>query len=213
MARIICLANSYKHQGRCVAGINIDTGEWVRPIPRKTTAIYNERFIDSTLGNEPNLLDLIEIPIGEQAPYHGCQPENRYLNVGTWKLLSRLTVSRIIQYIDNSLYLLHNQDNKVDPEIFTEMPRQNWKSLQLIHVTNPCFGLNPWMKKRCIFSYSGISYELKVTDPAIIVKIKNGQAISKDCPLTVSMTTPFKSPSYNKPYCWKMVAGVVELQP
>lgn len=211
MARIICLANSYKHQGRCVAGINIDTGEWVRPVPRKTETIYNERFIDGTIGNEPNLLDLLEIPFGEQAPDHGCQPENKYLNDGTWKRIRELPVCNINQYIENSSNLLHNQNKKVDPDIFTQMPRHNWKSLQLILVANPCFGLNPWRKKRCIFSYSGISYELKVTDPDIIAKIENGQAISNDCLFTVSMTTPYKSPSYDKPYCWKMVAGVVEL--
>jgi hypothetical protein len=211
MARIICLANSYKHKGRCVAGINIDTGEWVRPLSRKTSAIYNERFIDGIIDNEPNLLDLVEIPIGEQAPDYGCQPENKYLNGGTWGRIRQLSTCDINQYIDNSLNLLHNQDNKVDPDIFTRMPRNNWKSLQLICVTNPNFGLNPWRKKRCIFRYSGIMYELKVTDPAIISKIGNGQAISQDCLFTISMATPYKSPSYEEPYCWKMVAGVVEL--
>ena len=30
--RIICLANSWKIQERCIAGIDIDTGKWVRPV-------------------------------------------------------------------------------------------------------------------------------------------------------------------------------------
>jgi len=117
----------------------------------------------------------------------------------------------ILRYVENTRNLLHNQDKKVDPDIFTDMPRKRWKSLQLIRVVNPDFGLNAWGKKRCIFMYAGINYELKVTDPAIIHKIECGGVISRECLLTISMTTPFKTPSYEKPYCWKIVAGVVEL--
>ncbi len=30
--RVICLANSYKHQARCIAGVAIDSGDWIRPV-------------------------------------------------------------------------------------------------------------------------------------------------------------------------------------
>jgi len=93
MARIICLANSYKPQGRCIAGIDIDINEWVRPVSRRTKAIHDERFIDGITGNEPDLLDLLEIPIGEEAPDQGCQPENRYLNNGVWRRIRHLSTS------------------------------------------------------------------------------------------------------------------------
>ncbi|MFO0968577.1 MAG: hypothetical protein U0793_23720 [Gemmataceae bacterium] len=29
---LICLANSWKHGGRCVAGIKIDGSGWIRPV-------------------------------------------------------------------------------------------------------------------------------------------------------------------------------------
>jgi len=211
MTQIICLANSYKHDGRCIAGIDMNTGEWVRPIPKRKTAIYNERFIDGIIDNEPRLLDVLNIPIGSQAPDEGCQPENRYLENGCWKRQRRLSVHDVSQYVENTENLLHNKENKVDPDIFIQMPRQQWKSLQLIRVANPDFGLNPWQKKRCIFRYSGVRYELKVTDPVIINKINNKENISKNCLLIISMATSFKTPAYEKPYCWKMVAGVIEL--
>jgi len=211
MARIICLANSYKHRGRCIAGIDIDTGRWVRPISQRTSAVYKERFIDNTIGNEPKLLDLVEIPLGERAPDEGCQPENIYLNNGTWKRLRKLSAHSINQYVEDTPNLLHNQESKVDPEIFSQIPQNRWRSLQLVSVTNPNFGLNPWGKKRCIFRYSGIRYELKITDPIVIEKITNDEDISSECLLTISLATPYKSPSYEKKYCWKMVAGVIEL--
>lgn len=30
--RIICLANSFKHTERCIAGIDLETGKCVRPV-------------------------------------------------------------------------------------------------------------------------------------------------------------------------------------
>jgi hypothetical protein len=209
MARIICLANSYKHQGRCIAGIDIDIGKWVRPVPQNRDAIYDERLIDSRY--EPQLLDLLEIPIGDQAPDKGCQPENRYLAQGVWRKIRRLSISDIERYIENTPNLLHNQESKVDPDIFTQIPRNQWKSLQLVSVTNPNFFLNRYEKKRGTFLYSGNRFDLKVTDTVIIDKINKSHNISKQCLLTISMATPFKTPAYDKEYCWKMVAGVIEL--
>lgn len=213
MARIICLANSYKHNGRCIAGIDIDMGKWVRPIPQNCDAIYDERLIDGRY--EPQLLDLIEIPIGDQAPDKGCQPENRFLGGGTWKLIRRLSVKDITRYIEDTKNLLHNQEKKVDPEIFKQISRNEWRSLQLIRVSNPNFVTNPFNSQEnpiCTFPYSKIVYELKVTDPIIIDKVRKDEHISKECLLTISMATPFKTPAHDKEYCWKMVAGVIELQ-
>lgn len=48
MARIVCLANSFKKGGRCVAGIDLETGRWMRPIGRGDEgAIGDERFDSS----------------------------------------------------------------------------------------------------------------------------------------------------------------------
>lgn len=32
MTQIICLANSWKFEERCIAGINPTTGQWIRPV-------------------------------------------------------------------------------------------------------------------------------------------------------------------------------------
>ena len=57
--RIICLANSYRHNGRCIAGIN-EASRWVRPVSSsQKRAIGKEtRIID---GSEPLILDVLEI--------------------------------------------------------------------------------------------------------------------------------------------------------
>jgi hypothetical protein len=107
--------------------------------------------------------------------------------------------------------LLHNQESKVDPDTFLPIPRNQWKSLQLIRVNGLSFSLNQWKKTHCTFNYYGVSYSLKVTEPVIIDKIKNGNSVSRKCLLTISLATPYKTPAYDKEYCWKMVAGVIEL--
>jgi hypothetical protein len=209
MSKIVCLANSYKHSGRCIAGIDIDTGEWIRPIGNcYEGAVGDERLIN---GQEPQILDLLDIPIGSSADASGCQPENRKLNDGLWTKLRPVSVKDVEQYIQNTQYLLYNCDKKVDPHIFKNMPTEKRKSFQLIRVTGETFELNHWNKPLCSFTYSGTSYKLKVTDPIIISKIQNGENISQNCLLTISMATPYQPKSYDKPYCWKMVAGVIEM--
>jgi hypothetical protein len=61
--RIVCLANSYKHDHRCVAGISLITKNWVRlvgkVVPRcltRSEARYND-------GKEIALLDVFEIEL------------------------------------------------------------------------------------------------------------------------------------------------------
>jgi len=214
MAQIICPANSNKHQGRCIAGIDIKANKWVRPIIQGKTAIYEERFIDGKGNNEPQLLDLIEIPLGSLAPDEGCQPENYYAIKGLWRRINHLSINDISKYIENTSQLLHNQDKKVDPEIFGTMLRSQWKSLQLIEVIDAKFYSKQWEKTNyyCIFTYSGIQYDLKLTDPLAIHKVESKHPFTGRCLLSISMATPWKTPAYDKPYCWKMVAGVIELQ-
>jgi hypothetical protein len=57
--RIICLANSYKHNDRCIAGVD-DTGRWVRPVSfsrkraiDKETRIINGPFYVAQQGWTP----------------------------------------------------------------------------------------------------------------------------------------------------------------
>jgi hypothetical protein len=85
MAKIICLTNSYKGGGqRCIAGIDSDTRIWIRPVPdnRNRAVTSAMRLI---YGKEPQVLDILEIPLEHFGPDEGCQPENRLLKPEKWK--------------------------------------------------------------------------------------------------------------------------------
>ena len=54
MAQLICLASSWRPGGRCIAGIDPQTGAWVRPVPFHGGAIPEERI---WLNNQPEYED------------------------------------------------------------------------------------------------------------------------------------------------------------
>ena len=45
MSRLVCLANSARPGGQCIAGIDLDTRQWVRPVPRDGDAVPIERCV------------------------------------------------------------------------------------------------------------------------------------------------------------------------
>lgn len=214
MARIICLANSYKGGGeRCVAGIDADTGRWIRPVPdSKSRAVTSAmRLID---GKEPQVLDIIEIPLEDSGPDEGCQPENRLLKPGNWKKVGWITAQELLQYCEDDSIILHNHQEYVLPEFFTKLHKSKWRSLQLVHNKkvrfNRAYDPNKW---RVSFrDGKGHVLDLKLTDPLVSGRLRNNEKISNDCILMVSLATPWSPQGSNQPErCYKMVVGVVEL--
>jgi hypothetical protein len=213
MAIIICLANSYKHGGRCIAGIDQNTGRWVRPIPdNKSGAVTSTmRLIN---GKEPQILDIIEIPIDNFGPDKGCQPENRLLKVGKWKKVGKIDAQELLQYCEDDSIILHNHKEYVLPDYFTKLHASKWKSLQIVHIEKVRFlsAYKPNQWRVAFRDGAGYMLNLKLTDPIISDRLRNNEKISNNCILIVSLATPWSPQGSEQPErCYKMVAGVVEL--
>ncbi|MDX6081468.1 hypothetical protein SIL81_03785 [Xanthomonas campestris pv. incanae] len=89
---ILCLADSRKNQGHCVAGKafsnRILTSEWVRPISARSSHEVSECEKSYENGTAPSLLDVIEIALVEPRPLLH-QTENHLLHHRRWWVKKR----------------------------------------------------------------------------------------------------------------------------
>ena len=83
--RIVCLANSYKNGGRCIAGIELVNGgfgPWIRPVSDRPARAISAIEQTCTNGTSSGLLDVLDIDFGMPLP-EAYQSENVLINPGT----------------------------------------------------------------------------------------------------------------------------------
>ncbi len=173
---IICLANSRKISGRCVAGKRMSDNSWCRPISNQAGHEISEcdrRYSD---GKTAQLLDVIEIPCIEERP-HGHQSENVLIDDRFfWQKKGIASWDDVLGLVDpaadlwaNRFSAYYNQNNRVPDRLIDE----NGGSLRLIELDEMVLHVGPkapdfgYMKPivRASFNYRGQHYKLDVTDP------------------------------------------------
>ena len=162
---IVVLTKSAKNGGNCVAGIDIDTGEWVRPVrvPPHPISDIDMRCSNSHICQP---LDVVRIPFISPCP-DGCQTENeqidpmvKWIHLDTWNLSDVLNVHPA-EYHDtifgNQRYSLYEYE-KDDCDF----------SLMLIEVENlEFFTSEDNRKTKANFIYNNRTYRfMAVTDRA-----------------------------------------------
>ena len=220
--QIVCLANSRKLFGRCIAGREWSEergpGNWIRPVSERDgqeVSEYERQYED---GSDPRVLDILHVPIIEPRP--SCrQPENWLLDpqsywrkVGTY---SQFDLSALVDPIEplwtNGWSTYEGKNDKIPMDA---MPRMS-DSLRLIHIERlilhvfspgEAFG-NVKRRVQAKFSHAGIDYMLWVTDPIYeeeyLAKL-NGFYEIQDCYLTISLGEPYQDA------CYKLVAAIIE---
>lgn len=71
----LCLANSRKHGGRCLAGIDLATGRWLRPVSSRSTTGALSLMQSVVDGEVIEVFDRVNLEI-EEVPTSPAQPEN-----------------------------------------------------------------------------------------------------------------------------------------
>lgn len=210
MAEIIILANSRKLSNRCIAGIDLATNKWIRPVSTLTDKVitWSMRNID---GEELKLLDIIQVPLSLIALDDDSQPENRLIEESKWTYVGKVEPIEVIKYIETRGPLFYNFSDRVSWDEIIKAPSENRKSLLLIECSDlevhKTKSFNGTPQARATFSFDGIRYNLVVTDFCAEQSIIQGNTISRMCLLTISLAG--KMP--NTDLCFKLIAGIIEL--
>lgn len=216
---IICLANSRKMQGRCVAGKDISTKEWVRPISNREYEELSVAEIRLKGKHSLNLLDIVRIPCKTKKPSKH-QPENILIDDGSWEKVDEFDPKLLDSICDHpkSLWLLGEHDDRVPIEYFDKIKSES--SLFLIKPSGLFLrradytDLNGVTKRklRAIFSYNGKQYNFGITDPLVESEYRN----KPESDYRISGGKLYLCVSLGEPApwdkcCYKFVAGLIKV--
>ena len=220
--RIVCLANSRKLVGRCIAGREVTTesfcGSWIRPVSERAGGEVSEYERQYEDGSDPRLLDVIDVPLLEPMPL-SYQSENWLLDselywrkVGSYSRIDLPLLTDPVEplWIDgHSTYHGRNDSIPIDlqGEVSSSLRFIGLDELKLeVFAPGEAFG-NSKRRVQGQFRHSGRDYALWVTDPIfeqIYLARLNGSYLIGECNLTISLGEPYGRAIY------KLIAAVIE---
>ncbi len=219
--RIVCLANSYKTGGRCIAGREVlgsgKYGEWIRPVSARHTgelSISEIAYRDNTI---PKLLDVIDVPLlrhrpdGHQTENHEIVPKGQWSKVGE---VSREELETLREFPE-SLWMGNESEDRGACNWVSESEAAAFdNSLVLIrkrdfNVRVRTHDREGVAVKACrgTFKYDATYYSLKVTDPCVIQHhgpLEDGDYKLNDVYLCISLAQAWEEDHC----CHKLVAAV-----
>ncbi len=219
--RMICLANSRKINGRCVAGIELAENRrvgWIRPVSAREheeVSEYERQYED---GSDPRVLDVIDVPLLAAKP-HGYQQENWLLDPKQyWVKVGRASWNDLGRLIDPAAPLWtdgHSTYNGRNDMIPLDRATGLTSSLRFVRVERltlsvfkpgEAFG-NPKRRVQGRFVHHGRGYRLWVTDPGYereyLLKPDGDYEVGESL-LTISLGEPHNDA------CYKLVAAIIE---
>ena len=186
----ICLANSFKHGGRCIAGVEVlwdgekskvirdDCGaaKWIRPISKETLTGEIPNHIAVLI----NVLDVVKLEGVEGCPAD-AQQENVFFKKMTFTGKHYEISSKILQrFIDeNHRHIFFNYGKAVLPYDY----RKGSHSILLIRVEHAEVysdeGYSGQIRFRIRFLYHGHQYDFPITDPYYQTELRLGKRATK----------------------------------
>jgi hypothetical protein len=225
---IVCLANSRKLTGRCVAGKEWDgekLGAWCRPVSaRDRGELTAERWYRRTWC-DPQLLDLIEVSLLAPRP-SGCQRENHLVDTSVhWRFAGRIVARQLVPALDRPAGPLWINGESTasghNDKVSAPLAEREQYSLVLVQpeqlrITVGIEGADRGNARRRVrghFSLAGCDYVLAITDPIAekeILPHPDGFGTELQNPiLCISLSEKFDAQNA----CYKLIAGVMRVSP
>lgn len=224
LKRIVCLANSRKLAGRCIAGREWSqaqgAGSWVRPVSARENQEVSEYERQYEDGSDPRVLDIINIPVLGPQP-ENYQTENWLLDpTYYWEKTGAFSPRDIPKLLDliaplwiDGQSTFHGRNDRISLESADSVS----DSLRLIHVKwlnlavfspGEAFG-DSKRRVQGQFTHASTEYRLWVTDPeyerAYLAKPDGVYSIG-GCYLTISLGEPYEGAFY------KLIAAIIRAE-
>lgn len=219
MTQIICLANSWKRGERCIAGIELQTKNWIRPIYDRLQGGCIPKQVRLINNKEPQILDVIDIPLNPNFCQFSYALENRQILPGIWEKIGIVRPTKMIKCSNLNVPILHNAGKYVTKTYLQSLPFSERRTIQLtytskLEITSELKnnGRTKW-KGTFINNFGHKLEDASITDPEFVKRLDSGYRPRNDCLVTVSLSLPFR-PHDNwegDAPCWKLIAGVIEL--
>ena len=179
--RFLCLAVSRRDGGNCIAGIDIDSGKWIRPINKRPPNAFSDHeliVLDIATQKRRFLrpLDILHLRLNKHLGSNS-QPENWELDIAPYEnpyvviaqCSGPLGESKLSSYLDRSDRLLHTYGNHIDEMEVRSRPlthslsliepdRLHWRVSENPHYPNQ-------LQVRAEFNFRQKPYNLALTDP------------------------------------------------
>lgn len=219
--RIVCLANSRKTSGRCIAGREISNsgyGKWVRPISKRPTHEISEEERRYENGVRADVLEIIDIPFLNDAsvPPHtedivinDAQYWEKVDTVG-WRELQQLVEAVNGPLWQNGISTYHGSNDKL-PVALAETFQSSLQLIEpdsfsiIVRSESGFEGAPNKRRARADFEVSGHRYVMQITDPKIeeeYLAKPNDTYQLDDVIICVSLSEPFHG------FVFKLIAAV-----
>ncbi len=231
--RFLCLAVSRRDGGNCIAGIDLDSRAWIRPINSKSTGAFadHELIVLETRSGKTRFLSPLDVLTLKLEKYAGsnAQPENWELQPSSYeepfsvetRFDREACLREFPSYLDKTDRLLHSSGDSVRESDTRSRPLSH--SLSLVSpkelfwkIVESGYQGKLRLQVRAEFQFDQIPYSLVVTDVDWEAKVRPlgpgryaHSSIARsttDVFLTISLAAV---PMHGCHY--KLVAGVINL--
>lgn len=211
--KIVLLTKSRKYNNYCIAGVDLDTGKWIRLVSSQADIHCAVPEIDLTYENglQAQIFDVIQVKLTKAVPLY-FQPENyEYNSNHYWTKLGTSSLGEVKRLVNQHTdsYIFHNSDKRLLGSFVTGLAASQRYSLRFIFVARVVLSVERYerLKHKISFSYNGVHYtDFSVTDYVFIQPYQSeGSFVFNNVGLVISLGELYTRDQNH----YKLVAAVI----